>query len=70
MTRTRINPRNTRTTTSGGLLSRAVAAMMGARERQAQHMLTMHLLAHDDDQLAALGYDRRSLTEDGPQSPF
>ena len=48
-----------------GILRRALARMIAAREQQAARQMRAHLLGLDDAALAAFGYDRRSLEQAG-----
>jgi hypothetical protein len=55
----------TRTAPPRGVMKRAVARMIAAREAQAQRRVNTYLLGLDDASLAALGYDRGLLERAG-----
>ncbi|CAN5375919.1 hypothetical protein BH10PSE9_BH10PSE9_15030 [soil metagenome] len=48
---------------SRGILRRALARMIAAREQQARRQMNAHLLRRDDATLAAFGYDRATLEQ-------
>ena len=48
---------------SRGILRRALARMIAAREQQARRQMNAHLLGRDDATLAALGCDRATLEQ-------
>jgi hypothetical protein len=48
-----------------GILRRAVARLVAAREAEARRRVNAHLLGLDDATLAALGYDRAVLEAAG-----
>lgn len=50
---------------SRGILRRALARMIAAREQHARRQVHAHLLGLDDTTLAAFGYDRQSLEQAG-----
>jgi hypothetical protein len=54
----------------GGFFKRVLANMVEARSRQARLHVNAYLLGLDDETLASLGYDRKTLERQGASSYF